>query len=170
MKSTSTVFTIKTVARNKNRSVGISWQVKRKTHDFQWLRNMMGKFYPGLVVPPLPHASKSKEKMFGYQKKLEHFLIDCYRCPQLKNSKYFEVFLSYNNQTDFDGFIKNSLTASKPKTIGHIINMTGSIETLYSNSIDKYGSGLHNYLSRTSSHLKQYFLYLYQCQSHFKRD
>ena len=74
----------------------------------------------------------------------------------MKNSKYFEVFLSYNNQADFDGFIKNSLTASKPKTIGHIINMTGNIDTLYSNSIDKYGTGLHNYLSRTSSHLKQY--------------
>lgn len=31
---------------------------------------MLVKFYPGLVVPPLPTQTKSKEKLFGYQKKL----------------------------------------------------------------------------------------------------
>lgn len=34
MKNTYLLFTIKTVARNKNRSIGISWEVKRKTQDF----------------------------------------------------------------------------------------------------------------------------------------
>jgi hypothetical protein len=31
-------FTLKTIARNKNRSIGISWEVKRKPQDFIWLR------------------------------------------------------------------------------------------------------------------------------------
>lgn len=60
IKSYYLVFTIKTIARNKNRSIGISWEVKRKTQDFEWLRNMLIKFYPGLVVPPLPPYPKSK--------------------------------------------------------------------------------------------------------------
>ena len=54
------VFTIKTIARNKNRSVGVSWEVKRKSQDFEWLRNCLAKFYPGIVVPPLPSQTKSK--------------------------------------------------------------------------------------------------------------
>jgi hypothetical protein len=70
MKSTFTLLTIKTVARNKNRSIGLTWEVKRRPQDFDWLRNMLVKFYPGLVVPPLPPPPKSKEKAFGYQKKL----------------------------------------------------------------------------------------------------
>jgi hypothetical protein len=70
MKNTALAFTIKTIARNKNRSVGVSWEVKRKPHEFEWLRNSLIKFYPGLLVPPLPAQTKSKEKLFGYQKKL----------------------------------------------------------------------------------------------------
>lgn len=34
IKKSELVFTIKTIARNKNRSIGISWEVKRKTKDF----------------------------------------------------------------------------------------------------------------------------------------
>jgi hypothetical protein len=156
MKSTSLVFTIKTVARNKNRSVGVSWEVKRKTHDFEWLRNTLIKFYPGLVVPPLPQPSKSKEKIFGFQKKLEHFLLDCYRCPELKNSKYYEVFLSYSSAEEFENFVKHNQSSSKPKILGHILNMTGTIDTLHSKNIEQYGVGLQNYLAKTSNHLKQY--------------
>lgn len=60
MKNTYYLFTIKTIARNKNRSIGISWEVKRKSQDFDWLRNTLTKFYPGLVVPPLPPYPKSR--------------------------------------------------------------------------------------------------------------
>lgn len=33
--------------------------------------------------------------------------------------------------------------------------MTGVIETLYSESIDKYGLGLQSYITKTTNHLKQ---------------
>lgn len=116
---------------------------------------MLVKCHPGIVVPPLPPISKTKQKVFGYQKKLEHFLLDCYRCPEIKNSKHFEIFLSYSNANDYDSYVKNSETVSKPKTLNHILNMTGVVQTLSSMNIDQYGEGLRSYLNRTSHHLKQ---------------
>jgi hypothetical protein len=82
-------------------------------------------------------------------------LLDCYSCPELKNSKYYEVFLSYATSADFDGFIKNSESSSKPRTLNHILNMSGVVETLYSQNIEQYGAGLQGYLNKTSYHLKQ---------------
>ena len=41
---------------------------------------MLIKFYPGMVVPPLPNTIRSHEKLPGYLKKLEAFLLDTYRC------------------------------------------------------------------------------------------
>lgn len=52
--------------------------------------------------------------------------------------------------------MKNSLTVSKPRTLNHILNMSGVVETLYSKNIDQYGAGLQLYLNKTSHHLKQY--------------
>ena len=54
------IFTIKTLARNKQRVVGVSWEVKRRHSDFEWLRGMLCKFYPGLIVPPLPSQTRSE--------------------------------------------------------------------------------------------------------------
>ena len=99
---------VKTTGRNRSKEIGISWNVQRKRTDFEWLSKMLIKFYPGTVVPPLPAIPRSEDKIFGYIKKLEAFLIDTYRCRELRNSKYFETFLSYSSRTDFDAFLKNA--------------------------------------------------------------
>lgn len=54
--------------------------------------------------------------------------------------------------------MKNSENASKPRSLNHILNMSGVVETLYSKNIEQYGSGLQGYLNKTSQHLKQYHL------------
>lgn len=81
IKSTQYQFTVTTLARNRNRSVGLSWEVVRTNLHFDWLKNSLINFYPGVVVPPLPQLPKKLEKLGAYRTKLEHFLIDCYRCP-----------------------------------------------------------------------------------------
>lgn len=88
-KGTYILFTIKTVGRNKQKSIGISWEVHRQHSDFEWLRNMLIKMYPGIVVPPLPNAIKDLTQINGYIRKLVSFLADCENCKELKNSKYF---------------------------------------------------------------------------------
>lgn len=50
--------------------------------------------------------------------------------------------------------MKNTESNTKPKTLSHILNMSGVVETLYSNNIESYGLGLQNYLNKTSKHLK----------------
>lgn len=49
--------------------------------------------------------------------------MDCYNCPELRNSKSYEVFLSYSAAKDFDAFKKSSEGTSKPKNLSHILNM-----------------------------------------------
>ena len=75
------MYTIKTIGRNKNRAIGVSWEVKRKYSDFEWLKNTLHRFYPGIVVPAIPPFPKSKDRLSGQSKKLENFLMDSYRCP-----------------------------------------------------------------------------------------
>lgn len=64
------LFTIKTIGRNKQKAIGISWEVQRQHSDFEWLQNTLVKMYPGLVVPPLPALVKSQDQLNGYQRKL----------------------------------------------------------------------------------------------------
>ena len=59
-----------------------------------------------------------------------------------KNSKYFEVFLSYASLTDFQNFKKNCENNSKPKSLGHILNMKGEIQLMFGEKIDNYTVGL----------------------------
>lgn len=51
--------------------------------------------------------------------------------------------------------MKNSEGSSKPRSLNHILNMSGVVETLYSKNIEQYGVGLQGYLNKTSQHLKQ---------------
>jgi hypothetical protein len=53
-KASELVYTIVTEGRNKHNAVGIVWTVRRKYSDFDWLKTILGKLYPGLIVPPLP--------------------------------------------------------------------------------------------------------------------
>lgn len=53
-KANELVYTVKTEGRNKYNAVGIEWTVRRKYGDFEWLKNILGKLNPGLIVPPLP--------------------------------------------------------------------------------------------------------------------
>ena len=75
------MFHLKTIGRNKNRAIGVRWEAKRKYSDFEWLRESLVKFYPGVVIPPLPSHAKSLDKIAGHKIKLENFLMDAYRCP-----------------------------------------------------------------------------------------
>lgn len=53
-KASELIYTIRTEGRNKHNAVGIVWTVRRKYSDFEWFKALLGKLYPGLVVPPLP--------------------------------------------------------------------------------------------------------------------
>ena len=113
----------------------------------------LSKLYPGIVIPPLPQITKSNDKILSYRTKLQHFLIDCYRCPELRNSKYFKAFYPTSLVLTLEAYIKKNQGTAKPKNLHRILNMEGRVETLYSDSIEQYGVGLQSFLNRSSNHL-----------------
>jgi len=72
-KASELVYTIQTEGRNKHNAVGIVWIVRRKYSDFDWLKNMLGKLFPGLIVPPLPAepSPESKASLISVSNKLQ---------------------------------------------------------------------------------------------------
>lgn len=59
--------------------------------------------------------------------------------------------------------MKKSEGLPKPKSLGHILNMEGSVETVFSDSIEQYGLGLQSFLSKSSHHLQQYLIDHSEC-------
>lgn len=95
--------------------MGIAWTVRRKYSDFEWLKSILAKIFPGLVIPPLPAEptadSKSSlvsasNKLQVHRSLLQFFLQEVFLQKELRNSRYFEVFLSLENSTDFDVYRK----------------------------------------------------------------
>jgi hypothetical protein len=42
------------------KTYGFNWEVGRRYSDFIWLRNILRKFYPSQIVPPIPNKKAHK--------------------------------------------------------------------------------------------------------------
>lgn len=83
----------------------LNWEVRRKDTDFFFLRKILLRQFPHIVVPPLP--AKSNKQTVKFMKKREkyytRFLSAITRCEELKSSKFLVEFLS---ETDVKKFQK----------------------------------------------------------------
>jgi hypothetical protein len=66
----------------------LGYEVRRKDADFFFLRKILTKCYPHVVVPPLPSkAPKASPKYFKKREKYyQRFLQAISRCEELKNN------------------------------------------------------------------------------------
>lgn len=65
--------------------------VERRYSDFVWLRNILLKFYPTQIIPPIPNKKASKRTPRHIQKRmriLTMFLSDIVKMPILLNNKF----------------------------------------------------------------------------------
>ena len=70
----------------------VNWTVGRRYSDFVWLRLVLRKFFPSLIIPPIPEKKAAKRLPRQIDKRmriLAHFLNDLIKIPEIVNSKYF---------------------------------------------------------------------------------
>ena len=91
------------------------WLVMRKQSDFNSLRQVLVKLYPGFVVPSLPKKplKKLEQSLLNKRKvKLQLFLNDTLRHPVLNTCDFLWKFLSVNDEKEFEK-IKREIKALK---------------------------------------------------------
>ena len=77
----------------------------RRYSDFIWLRNILRKFFPTQLIPPIPDKKASKRTIRHIEKRmriLTFFLNDLVRMPSIFNCRYVEGFLSIKEGGKFE--------------------------------------------------------------------
>jgi hypothetical protein len=62
----------------------VDWSVGRRYSDFQWLRAALKKFYPSLIIPPIPNKKAAKRTARHIEKRMKiltYFLNDLIKIP-----------------------------------------------------------------------------------------
>ena len=83
----------------------LGWCVGRRYSDFIWLRNILRKFFPTQLIPPIPDKKASKRTVRHIEKRmriLTFFLNDLVRMPSIFNCRYVEGFLSIKEGGKFE--------------------------------------------------------------------
>lgn len=81
----------------------LGYEIRRKDADFLFLRKILCKSFPHIIVPPLPtKAPKPNPKYIKKREKYyQRFLQAVCRCEELKSSQFLLDFLSDNDLKSF---------------------------------------------------------------------
>ena len=95
------------------------WNVQRRYSDFDWLRQLLIKFYPGFNIPPLPKKNASSKRfetdfVIKRMKFLELFINKVMENESFKANEFIYAFLNYTDRNKFEAKMKefSSITTS----------------------------------------------------------
>ena len=145
------------------------WKVLRRYNDFDWLRNILQKLYPGLYVPPLPPkkmGSRRFENDFIDKRMyfLNNFINDVVKSELFKASEAVISFLSANDRTVFDYKKKQLNSMPAPQRLDEIYSLNGKIKLLEDDFNEGYYTNIKNFfmlqtqlLNRLNYNLKNFY-------------
>ena len=155
------------------------WTVRRRYNDFIILRQLLSKYYPRNLLPPLPDK-KSGKKRFNpnflerRMKFLQLFINDVINNESFKANESLTIFLNYNDHTQFEKKMKELNNYNSPQNFDDLKTLTGKIKTLEDNySVDQYFTSLSNFsrnqkqiYTKLNNSIKMYCRYISSaCQS-----
>ena len=127
-----------------------NWLVNRRFSDFEWLRNILIKFYPRFFVPPLPNKklfSRRFEVDFvdKRMKFLNKFINNLMLNETFKASDVVVDFLSISDHNQFEAKIYeyNSITPSI--YVEDIKSLSGSVKILEDFGNEQFYENISNY-------------------------
>ena len=126
------------------------WLVRRRYSDFVWLRETLAKFFPRMIIPPMPNkkiGSRRFEEDFieKRMKFLDRFTKAIVMNETFKASEPLVAFLSMTDRSQFE-FKMRELTSFTPSQyIEDIKTLTGTLNLLEDDGNDMYYKNISNY-------------------------
>jgi hypothetical protein len=149
-----------------------SWCVRRRYSDFEWLRNILHKLFPGHVVPPLPSKKIGSRRFEGdfvekRMKFLQNFINAICENEHFKSSDAFTAFLSQTDRTMFENKMKEFNNYQAPIYVEDFKTFDGKIQIVDAEENEKYFTNISNYFSlqnqlfeRVNYNLKSFYINL----------
>jgi sorting nexin-7/30/sorting nexin-8 len=156
----------------------LNYLVRRRFSDFDWLRNILQKFFPRIFLPPLPNkkiGNRRFESDFVQKRmeKLQVFINYIIKREELKSSEALVSFLKFTDRNQFESKMKelNSFLPSPfcedQKTLNGILKINNNYE------LEKYFMNIANFFKienglyeRLNYNLKNFYVNIaYACKS-----
>ena len=147
----------------------MKWLVNRRYSDFDWLRTILCKFFPRILIPPIP-GKKVGNRRFEQDfiekrmKFLQIFIDEIMKNETLKSSEALYAFLSFVDRTQFERKIKELNSIIPSQYSEDLKTLEGKITILNDDYNENYYINLNNYfklqyqiLTRLNYNLKNFF-------------
>lgn len=101
----------------------------RKDADFYFLRKILVKNFPYMIVPPLPNKKKkeSEKSIKRREKYLSRFLQGVVRCEQFKSNEFFQEWLHNEDVKEFAKVMKAADKYKFVKNMNCVISKDGKV-------------------------------------------
>ena len=156
----------------------LNYIVRRRFSDFDWLRNILQKFYPRIFLPPLPNKKMGNRRFENdfiqkRMEKLQIFINHIIKREELKSSEALVSFLKFTDRNQFESKMKelNSFLPSPfcedQKSLNGILKINNNYE------LEKYFINISNFFKienglyeRLNYNLKNFYINIkYACKS-----
>ena len=115
----------------------LGWSIYRKDQDFYFLRRMLVKAFPYIIVPPLPVKKKkeSAKSIKRREKYLTRFMQGIMRSEELKSYSFLVEWLTNEDVKEFTKSQKNQEKLKQAKAMADVKSMKGLVPSqMISNS------------------------------------
>ena len=126
------------------------WLVHRRYSDFDWLRNILTKFFPRILIPPLPGKKVGNRRLEQdfiekRMKFLQIFIDKIMKNETLKSSEALYAFLSFGDRVQFERKIKELNSIVPSQYCEDLKTLSGKLTVLYDDFNENYYINLNNY-------------------------
>ena len=130
----------------------MNWSTRRRYSDFEWLRIVLIKTFPGLLIPPLPPKKIGSrrfdndfvEKRMNF---LTKFLNVICESESLRTSEALICFLSCADRIIFENKIKELNTIHPPLYVEDFKTLDGKLKIVDDEENEKYYQNIGNYFN-----------------------
>jgi len=132
------------------------WTVKRRYSDFEKIRELLSKLFPGFVIPPLPSkkfGNKRFEMEFITKRMafLQKFIDLILSNEYFKSSELLLCFLNQADRNTFDNKLKELSGFTTPLYVEDFKTFDGKLKILFNDEIEGYFNGLKDYNQFTTT-------------------
>ena len=156
----------------------MNWIVNRRYSDFDWLRNILHKFFPRHVIPPLPGKKMGARRLDQdfiekRMKFLQKFIDEVINVETFKASEALISFLKMSDRDQFDKKIKEMNSIICSNYVQDLKTLSGKIMVIDDENNEKYYTNINNYFklqiqifNRLNYNLKCYYRNInYACKN-----